>query len=116
MATYTRPLWLEKDGKRSLYAAKDVADARANGWGDPEGTRPNGEKWNPPIDEDQRTQLDAIESVTEARGEVQAKQAKREEKARADALAASEKAAADAPVEADLKVQVVEPTKAKTKK
>ena len=114
MATYHRPLWLEKDGKRSLYAAKDVGDARANGWGDPAGTRPNGDPWNPPKEDEQRTQLDALESVTAARAEVQGKKSAREDKARQGAMEAAQASAAVAP---DLKVQIVEPdSKGKAKK
>lgn len=107
MATYNRPLWLEKDGERKLYAAKDVADARANGWGDPKGARPNGEPWNPVKKEDERGQLDALEAVNEHRAKRDEKRAEVKAKDDAEKVAAMEKAAEAEPA-ADFKVEVVE--------
>lgn len=107
MATKNRPMWLEKDGRRHLYAGDDVADARANGWKDPEGKRPNGEPYNPEPVEGERTQADAIEGVLKAVSDRDAKRAK-SAKAEEPKLATAEKAP-------DLRVEVVE-TKAKGKK
>lgn len=101
MATKSRPMWLEKDGRRHLYAGGDVADARANGWSDPDGTRPNGEPYNPDPVEGERTQADAIEGVMKAVAGRDAKRAKAE-KADEPKLATADKAA-------DLRVEVVEP-------
>lgn len=74
-----RPMWLTKDGQRHLYAAADVADAKANGWEEPEDVRGNGEPWNPAPKEDERSQLDALESVNAERAKRDEKRAKARE-------------------------------------
>ncbi len=111
MATYKRPLWLEKDGKRQLFAADAVADARADGWDNPTAPRANGEPWNPPQDEDLRTQADALTAVNENREKVEAKKADRKAKEDAERQKQLEKQAEAKAETPDFKVAVVEPEK-----
>ncbi len=100
----------EDEGSPKLFHGDDVEAAQANGWKQPEFLKSNGTEWN---HEDDLEQQDAAAEVGKARNEASAKKAAKkaeeEEKQRKEA----EKARADAPVTADLKVQVVEPAKKK---
>lgn len=110
-----RPMWLQKDGKRSLYAAADVGDAKVNGWKEPEGTRSNGEPWNPEPDGIQSAQLDVLAEVNEATAERDQKVADKANKEAEEAMKASS-AIEPPPPSADLRVEVVEPRKAEQAK
>lgn len=73
MSSEKYPRWLEKDGKRQLYAAEDLEAARANGWDEPEGPRGNGEPWNPEPVEGETPQVVHIANQAKAKAAVQAK-------------------------------------------
>lgn len=111
-----QPLWLQKDGRRHLYAGPDVADAKANGWAEPTGVRANGAEWNPPAEEDEQSQAEAAVEVGKAINERDAKRSEKKAKQEAEAQRAAEAARADAPVSADFTVEVVEPSKKKAKR
>jgi|GEM_PF-1098250 len=100
-------LYLVKDGEHpTLFHKDDIADAKADGWKQPDFPKSNGADWN--HEDDLLAQDAAAEfaKTKEAADERKAaEKAKADEKARTDA----EKAAPEP--QPDLKVQVVEPKK-----
>lgn len=112
MSDKKHALYLVKDGEGSpkLYHGDDVEAAKANGWKQPEFQKSNGTDWNADGDLDQQ---DAAAEVGKARNEASAKKAAEQAKQDEADRKAVEKARADAPVTADLKVEVVTPSKSK---
>jgi hypothetical protein len=87
MSETKHPRWLEKDGKRSLFAADDIEAARANGWDEPKGVRGNGEPYNPEPVEGETPQAEHVAKVAKANAEVKAKRDAKAAKAEAKAEA-----------------------------
>lgn len=118
MANKYHAQWMEKaDGERHLYHGDDVEAAMAQGYKKMEGQRANGEDWNPIPEEDEEYPLDQLaDAQREVNKQADAK-AEKKAKKRAEAQKAGEKAAEAAQKaheqKPDLKVQVVEPEKAK---
>lgn len=102
-----------------LFHGDDVEDALKEGWTEPTGTRANGEPWNPEVEEDEVSYVDAGAEVQKANDARAEKIAQRKETERQKAAAESEKAQAKAEAEnppaPDFRVQVVEPQKAASK-
>jgi hypothetical protein len=98
----------ENEGSPKLFAADDVEAAQANGWKQPTFKKSNGTDWN---HEDDLDQQDAAAEVGRVRKEAADKKAADQAKEDQKARDAAEKARAEAPVTADLKVEVVTPKK-----
>lgn len=110
MSDKKHALYLAKDGEGGpkLFDGEDVEAAQANGWKQPDFQKSNGTDWNA---EDDLEQQDAAAEVGKAHKErAEKKAAEKAKQAEADRKAA-EKARADAPVVADMKVEVVTPKK-----
>lgn len=102
-------LYLVKDGEKpKLFHADDVEDAQADGWKQPDFPKSNGTDWNAEEDLDGQTAAaEFAKQQEEADAKKAADKAKDEQKAREEA----EKSRPDP--EPDMRVQVVEPKKAK---
>lgn len=102
-------LYNEKEGgSPKLFAADDVEAAQANGWKQPDFPKSNGTDWNHEDDlEQQDAAAELIAAKNEAKTKKDAEKAKEEEAARK----AADKARAEAPVTADMRVEVVTPKK-----
>lgn len=112
MADKKNAQWLEKDNERHLFHGDDVEDAQKNGYSVVDGERPNGEPYNP-TDEDAIAALNAAAESQKASNEAKAKKDEKKAEEAEKARKANEEAAKKAPVEPDLKVQVVEAPKKK---
>lgn len=95
----------KEGGKPELIHADDVEDKRKAGYTDPTGTKANGTKWN---DEDDIAQQDVAADQARVTAEYQGKKQAAKDKENEAALKQQE--AAEKP---DMKVQIVEPPKAK---
>lgn len=97
--------WMEKDGKVELQA--DSEAAKAQGWTEPKGVRPNGEPYNPEPVDGITPQAEFVAKLHEANAEAEAERAaKREAEAAKSAPAVPEPQPAP-----DLRVQIVDPAK-----
>lgn len=83
-------LYLVKEGEHpKLFHGDDVADARADGWSEPDFQRSNGADWNP---QEEAAQRDAAASLVKQGEEAAAKQAKSAAKEEAKAAPAKKSA------------------------
>jgi hypothetical protein len=98
----TTARWLEKDGRIELQA--DSEAAKAQGWAEPRGTRPNGEPYNPEPVDGITPQAEFVAQLHASNAEVEAERAAKREAEREAAFVEPEH-----PVEADLKVEIVQP-------
>ncbi len=102
------------DGARpELIHADDVEDRKAAGWKEPQGMKANGEAWNA---EDDLAQQDIAADLAKAKAERDAEKAAEDAKEQAKRDAEAAKAAEAAPVQPDMKVQIVESPKTAAKK
>lgn len=94
--------WLEKDGRVELQA--DSEAAKGQGWAEPKGTRPNGEPFNPEPIDGITPQAEFVAKLHASNAEVNAERAAKRD-AEAEARVEPEPV-----VEADLRVEIVQPS------